>query len=241
MIALLVAYIFAGGVLSTTNRLLPTPSWYGSYSYCRGYAYIADSISHVSAIEFSLGTDESFFGVVVYGDGVSRTPAPTCGCTLSVGHTLTLQTGERILNLDFWSKNHPANSGLKRWYKATFTLNTGAVVNYEVPQSAPLVSPTKHTWTTPAGQEFVGFDLLGGASSGCCIDEFWAYFRVYCTVTLSILSGDSSSSIFDPTKTRAFTVTASPLCGALEYQVSYSPASATPNLITLSSSTPTTI
>ena len=64
------------------------------------------------------------------GDGVTRTPAPTCGCIMTTGHTVTLQPNERIVGIDVWKKNHPTTSGLYRWVRATFTLNTGVVLDY---------------------------------------------------------------------------------------------------------------
>ena len=60
---------------------------------------------------------------------------------------------------------------------------------------------------------------------------------------LSQVAGVSQNVITGATVTKSFTATPSAECGttAIEYQVTYTPASTTPNLITLSASTPPNI
>ncbi len=66
-----------------------------------------------------------------------------------------------------------------------------------------------------------------------------------CTVKLDLSSvhGKSQSVIVDADRAMAFTATPSIDCGtvSLSYQVTYSPSSATPNLISLKSGALTTI
>ena len=94
----------------------------------------------------------------------------------------------------------------------------------------------------PAGREFTGF-YLAGALSGCQVTRMDVINRSTCVILdLSQVAGASQNVFTDVTRTKSFTAT--PLdCGstAIEYQVTYTPSSATPNLIRLSTSTPSTI
>lgn len=102
-----------------------------------------------------------------------------------------------------------------------------------------------HTFTTPAGREFTGL-LINGGSSGCRVTAIACYTRpAVCSVTLDLpqVAGASQNVITDATAIKSFTATPSIECGttAIDYQVTYTPSSITPNLITLATSTSTSI
>ena len=102
-----------------------------------------------------------------------------------------------------------------------------------------------HTLDIPAGQEFTGLAIYGAESGGCQITHLAVATRpAMCSVSLDLsqVAGASQNVIAGATETKSFTATPWE-CGttAIEYQVTEAPTSTTPNLISLSTSSPLTI
>jgi hypothetical protein len=112
-----------------------TPSiWnFGPYEYGKlNYIPDASTSSHVTGIELGLTTTGAIYTVNILGDGVTRTPLPSGGCSTLSGtkQTLTMAANERVTKIEAWRNDFDL-----MWYRLRLTLNTGVTKVYN--QTSP--------------------------------------------------------------------------------------------------------
>jgi hypothetical protein len=197
----------------------------------------ASTSAHVTAIELGLLTNGAFYTMNVLGDGVARTPQPSNGCTLLTGgiYTFSIDANERVTKMEVWRNSDDY------WYRFRLTLNSDVQLEYDTTPAG--TSSYLYTLKIDAGYEFLGFGFAG-ARYICKIIDLDTFNRpatCSASIDLSSFSGSYQNIFADVTQTKLFSVTHM-YCGPdIDYQVTVSPNSATPGLISLSTTSAKTM
>ncbi len=137
----------------------------------------------MTGVELGICTDGVIFNLNVLGDGVTRPPQPSGGCSsLSGTKLLSLGTNERVTKFELW-----INPSDFKWYRMRLTLNSGAAPDYNViPAGGNYPS---YIYNIPADREFTGFFTGTGLANACQITWMTGMTRTpVCTVDLDLTS-----------------------------------------------------